>query len=105
MTFDAALTRGQAAMNSSGAVPVRGRGAHRLAAKALLIGTSILVYAAFPTAAAAQQECGPTPPTPGTVECPSSLNPYPNGIVYDPVPADLTLVLDPGVVTQEGVRV
>src|SRR4051794_15831553 len=106
MPFDAALTGGRAALHEGGAPASRRRGAHRLAAKALLIGTSMLVYAAVPTAAAAQEECGATPPPPGGVlHCPTPLNPYPNGITYDPVPVDLTLVLDPGVVTQDGVRV
>src|SRR5205085_1520381 len=35
--------------------------------KALLIGTSLLVYAAFPSAALAQEECGPPPAGGGTV--------------------------------------
>src|SRR3954471_23489358 len=105
MSFDAVLG-GHAAIDDAQSIRIRRRGAHRLAARALLIGTSMLVYAAFPTEAAAQEECGATPPPPGGVlHCPVSLHPYPNGITYDPVPADLTVVLDPGVVTGDGVRV
>ena len=38
------------------------RGAGRARRAAFLIGTSILVYAAVPSAALAQNECGPPPP-------------------------------------------
>lgn len=65
----------------------------------LLLGTSIAAYAAVaPTAASAQNECGVPPPGGGTVTCTPAGNPYPNGIDYDPVVADLTVVLQPGVV-------
>src|SRR5205085_3694049 len=68
--------------------------------KALLIGTSLLVYAAFPSAALAQEECGPPPAGGGTVSCPPSLNPYPNGITYNNIVDDLTIVLEPTVEAQ-----
>ena len=70
--------------------------------KALLIGTSLLVYAASPSAAQAQQECGAPPPE-GIVTCTPAGNPYPNGINYPGVVEDLTVVLEPGVQTQQGV--
>src|SRR5204863_6903239 len=70
----------------------------------LLIGTSILVYAAVPTAARAQDECGAPPPGGGTVTCPPSNNPYPNGITYNGAVEDLTVVLEPTVTVSDTVQ-
>ncbi|HYJ29957.1 MAG TPA: autotransporter domain-containing protein [Allosphingosinicella sp.] len=68
----------------------------------LLLGTSLAVYTvAAPSAAMAQNECGAPPPGGGTVTCTPAGNPYPSGIDYDPpagLVADLTVVLQPGVV-------
>jgi len=69
----------------------------------LLLGTSVLVYAAMPAAALAQNECGPAPPGGGTVTCPAGN--YPNGIAYPVVVDDLTVVLEPGVTTDATVEV
>src|SRR5205085_10916573 len=63
--------------------------------KALLIGTSLLVYSAFPSTALAQEECGAPPPGGGSVTCPPSPNPYLNGVTYNRVADDLTVVLVP----------
>src|SRR3954469_20284768 len=75
-----------------------------LTRKALLLGTSLFVYAAAPSPAfAAGEQCGPAPAGPGTVHCTPAGNPYPTGIDYGPTPDDLTIVLDPGVVDVQGV--
>ena len=68
-----------------------------------LLGTSLLVYAALPSAALAQQECGAPPVGGGTVTCPPSLNPYPNGITYDNQVNDLTIVLQPSLAASDRV--
>jgi len=70
----------------------------------LLLGTSFVACAVLPTAAIAQNECGPPPPGGGTVTCPPSGNPYPGGVNYDPVVQDLTVVLQQGVVVTGGVE-
>src|SRR4051812_43753400 len=77
-----------------------------LTRKALLLGTSLFVYAIAPSPAFAfaGEQCGPAPAGPGTVHCTPAGNPYPTGIDYGPTPDDLTLVLDPGVVTVQGVQ-
>lgn len=64
-----------------------------------LAGASLLVLGS--TSALAANECGPPPPGGGTVTCPAGN--YPNGIDYDTV-EDLTVVLEPGVVTQQTVE-
>jgi hypothetical protein len=69
----------------------------------LLLGASLVAYAAAPTAAMAADECGAPPPGGGTVICTPAGNDYPNGIDYDPpggLVADLTVVLEPGVVVR-----
>ena len=68
----------------------------------LLIGTSLL--ATLPSAAFAQNECGAPPPGGGTVTCTTAGNPYAGGIEYAPV-EDLTVVLEPGVIVDEGITV
>src|SRR3954452_7363720 len=74
-----------------------------LTRKALLLRPSLFVYAAAPSPAwAAGEQCGPAPVGPGTVTCTPAGNPYATGIDYGPTPDDLTLVLDPGVVTVQG---
>ena len=70
---------------------------------ALLLGASLLVYAAVPSPALAQSECGAPPPGGGTVTCPPSLNPYPNGINYPGVVDDLTIVLEPNLVVTDSI--
>jgi hypothetical protein len=81
-------------------------GAEVLARRALLLlGTSLAAYAVLPTAAMAQNECGLPPPGGGVVTCPPSGNPYPDGVTYDPVVQDLTVVLQPGVVVTGGVEI
>ncbi|MEA3033645.1 MAG: hypothetical protein QOH86_1661, partial [Sphingomonadales bacterium] len=77
-----------------------------LTRKALLLGTSLFVYAIAPSPAFAfaGEQCGPAPAGPGTVHCTPAGNPYPTGIDYGPTPDDLTIVLDPGVVTVQGVQ-
>src|SRR5687768_13440664 len=70
--------------------------------RVLLLGTSLLVYAAAASPAQAQDECGAPPPGGGTVTCPAGL--YPDGISYDVVD-DLTVVLQPGVETEDTVSV
>ena len=70
----------------------------------LLIGTSVAVWAALPSAALAQNECGAPPPGGGTVTCPPAGNPYANGITYNGVVEDLTVVLEPDVVVSETVQ-
>jgi hypothetical protein len=70
----------------------------------LLLGTSLLVYAALPSAALAQNECGPPPPGGGSVSCPPSGNPYPGGITYINQVDDLTIVLEPDVVANDTVQ-
>jgi len=89
-------------LDSSGKASRGGAGAGR---KALLIGTSLLVYAVFPSAALAQQECGPPPVGGGTVTCSPSGNPYGSGISYPNEVEDLTVVLQPGVQTLEGLNI
>src|SRR5687767_15980068 len=75
------------------------RSGYRLHRNAWLLGTSLLVYAAAGASPAkAQNECGAPPPGGGTVTCTPAGNPYPGGIDYDPVVADLTVVLQAGVV-------
>ena len=75
------------------------RGARRTV---LLIGTSFFVYAALPSAALAQDECGTPPGGEGNiVTCTTAGNPYPGGIDYTNEPEDLTIVLDPGVVVTD----
>jgi len=72
-----------------------------IARPALLLGSSLLAYMALPGAALAANECGAPPPGGGTVTCTPAGNPYPGGIDYDPpmgLVADLTVVLQPGVV-------
>jgi hypothetical protein len=78
-----------------------GRGARRTM---LLLGTSLFVYAAIPSAALAQNECGPPPGGPGSVSCPPSGNPYPGGITYINQVNDLTIVLEPDVVVHDTVQ-
>ncbi len=80
------------------------RPAAGIARRTLLLGTSLLVYAALPSAAMAQQECG-VPPPEGVVSCPSSGNPYLSGISYPGVVEDLTVILEPGVQTLDSVSV
>ncbi|MGZ8335032.1 MAG: beta strand repeat-containing protein [Allosphingosinicella sp.] len=65
----------------------------------LLLGTSLLASAALVSPALAQNECGA--PSGGTVTCPAGN--YPNGIDYAPVD-DLTVVLEPGVTTDQTVE-
>jgi len=84
---------------------IRSAGAEAKARRAFfLLGASLVAYAVLPTAAIAQNECGPPPPGGGTVTCPPSGNPYPVGINYDPVVQDLTVVLQPGAVVTGGVE-
>src|SRR5689334_13506662 len=90
---------GSFSLDSSGKASRSGLGAGR---KTLLIGTSLLVYTAFPSTAMAQQECG-VPPPEGVVSCPASGNPYPAGISYPGNVEDLTIVLEPGVVSNGSV--
>ena len=69
----------------------------------LLLGTSFLVYRRRrELLRQAQNECGVAPPGGGTVTCPAGL--YPDGITYDVVD-DLTVVLQPGVETQDTVSI
>ena len=68
-----------------------------------LLGTSLFVYAALPTAAIAQT-CGTPPPGENTVHCDPGGNPYSSGITYTGVVEDLTVVLDPGVRVNDTVR-
>jgi hypothetical protein len=76
-----------------------GTSAFALRRAVLLLGTSLAAYAVVaPSAAMAQNECGAPPAGGGTVTCTPAGNPYPNGIDYDPVVQDLTVVLQPGVV-------
>jgi outer membrane autotransporter protein len=56
------------------------------------LGLSLLVT----TPAFAADECGSAPPGGGSVTCTTTGNTYPDGVTYTP-PADLTVVLDPGV--------
>ena len=72
--------------------------------QALLLGASLVVYTALPSAALAQQECGAPPPE-GVVTCNPAGNPYPDGISYPGVTEDLTIVIEPGVQTLDGVTV
>src|SRR3954469_7812766 len=71
---------------------------------AFLLGTSLLVYAATPSAALAQNECGAPPAGPGAVSCPPANNPYLNGITYNGLVDDLTVVLEPAVRVNDTVR-
>ena len=71
----------------------------RLAIGSALTGTMAIMLAVMPSPAAAADECGVAPATPGTVTCTPAGNPYPDGITYIAPPADLTIVL------QDGVRV
>ena len=71
------------------------RGRTALGRASLLIGTGLLFHT---TPAWAVNECGPPPPGGGTVNCPAGE--YPNGIDYLATPDDLTVVLQPGVVTR-----
>ncbi|HWT30934.1 MAG TPA: hypothetical protein VN240_07895, partial [Propylenella sp.] len=68
------------------------------------MGLVLAAYAAAPSPALAANECGPPPPGGGTVTCSPNGNPYPNGIEYNVV-EDLTVVLQPGVVTQQSVDI
>ncbi|HEX8641285.1 MAG TPA: hypothetical protein VF704_09035 [Allosphingosinicella sp.] len=72
---------------------------------ALWLGTSLFVYAAATSPAHAQNECGAPPPGGGTVTCEPSGNPYEDGIQYPGVIDDLTVVLEPAVRVEGGVRI
>ncbi len=69
----------------------------RLSLGSALGGTLAMMMLALPATASAQEECGAAPATPGTVTCTPAGNPYPDGVTYIAPPADLTIVLQPGV--------
>ncbi len=64
--------------------------------RAILLTSALGLGLIVSAPALAADECGPAPGGGGTVTCTTAANPYSDGVTYTP-PADLTVVLDPGV--------
>ena len=67
------------------------------------LGASLLGASVSPVMA--QNECGVPPPGGGTVSCPPSNNPYPNGITYAAQLFNLTVLLQSGVQVTDSITI